>query len=439
MSRDAKHAAAWRAEGKEAEAILTLARSVESAGAVDEQAAKARFLRELRQHVERSDVPSSGWARPPRWRYALAAAAALALMLGIVKFGARYRSDTLSYHSKSGLAGARVVQANKEPVELDFSDGTVVMVRPNTRVHVTDTTRRGASFWLESGRMEFNVVPHPDRGNWLIQAGQFQVRVTGTNFSVEWVGAEGLLHVDVTRGHVVVEGAGQRRELGPGDSFHHREPSALQSPAPAPVTSSAGEQMKSPAILEHAADQAAELSSRRAEPGGSAARSTSARAGTWSRWVAEGDFEKVLAAAAQRGVAECLRSCAQDDLWALANAARLGGKPTLAEEALMTQRSRFTGSAEATAAAFLLGRLAEDRADAGALVWYDTYLRDAPTGRFAGDVLGRKMVLVAKSDRTRALSLAREYRERFPRGPYAGHAKSLIDAASGIDGSEQRR
>jgi hypothetical protein len=429
MSRDAKHAARWSTEGKEAEAILDLARQGTASTSSSEQAAKARFLLEFREHVGQRGL-ASGRTRWLQWRYAFAAAAALALLVAVFKFGTRYRGDALSYHSRSGVYGARFVQASQEPIQLDFSDGTVVVVAPSTSVRVTDTTRRGASFLLESGRMDFNVVPHPDRGSWLVQAGQFQVRVTGTVFSVEWVAAEGSLRVEVTRGHVIVEGAGQRRELGPGDSFHHQGSQALRASAAisAPI----------PDAPEARLDESA-AAAPGSESASSGAPSAAAKPGSWSQWVAAGDFQKVLGAAAQRGVPGCLSGCSRDELWALANAARLGGKPALAEEAFVTQRRRFAGTTEAAAAAFLLGRLAEDRGDARALVWYDTYLKESPTGRFASDVLGRKMILVAKSDRMRALGLAEDYLLRFPQGPYAGHAKSLIDSASAIDGSKPRR
>lgn len=432
MTRNAKQAAAWSSASREAEALLELARSDSSAEA-DEQAAKQRFLREFRVHVEQRNAASRGWAPLLRWRHALMAAAAVAVLVGAFKFGTSYRGEALSYHSRSGVAGASSVRARQEPIQLDFSDGTVVMVRPYTSVRVTDTTRRGASFLLESGRMEFDVVPHPDRGAWLIQAGPFQVRVTGTVFSVDFSAADGSLRVDVARGHVIVEGAGQRRELGPGDSFHHRDPSARSAtPAPAALGSVSEPTQALPSEPEADALHVA-------EPTGGVGPSMSSKAGSWSRWVSAGEFGKVLSAAAQRGISTCLSSCTHDDLWALANAARLRGDTALAEQAFMKQRSRFAGSSEARAAAFLLGRLAEDRGDPRAIGWYDTYLGESPNGRFAGDVLGRKMVLVAKSDKQRAVALAREYRARFPAGPYASHAKSLIESASAIDGSELPR
>ena len=62
---------------------------------------------------------------------------------------------------------------------------------------------------------------------------------------------------------------------------------------------------------------------------------------------------------------------------------RRGG---LARQGLLAQRSRFAASAEARAAAFLLGRLADDAGERDeALRWYETYARESPHGAFAAD------------------------------------------------------
>jgi hypothetical protein len=116
------------------------------------------------------------------------------------------------------------------------------------------------------------------------------------------------------------------------------------------------------------------------------------------------------------------------DLRALGDAARYSGNPSLARRAYAAVRARFPSSGEARTAAFLLGRVAEeqDHASSEAVRWYDTYLAEAPGGAFAGDALGRKMVLVSKSQgRDAARPLAERYLQRFPAGPYAAAARDL--------------
>ncbi|HVY32751.1 MAG TPA: FecR family protein [Polyangiaceae bacterium] len=420
--QSAKEAAAqpdapWKPDGAEASAVLELARSVDPLpGLGSEEVSAEWFTASFRLHRDRKRKSSMRMASPA-WRYGLAFAAAVALVGSAAKLSGFLGADSaLSYHEKSGAAVGRLIEARQEPVELDFSDGTVVTLERKGQALVSETTERGARFRLDSGRMRFNVVPNPGRGRWLVDAGPFQVRVTGTIFTVEWLAGTGSLHVEVERGHVIVEGAGQRRELGPGDSFNHTESSAEAA--------------------ESAKQDAAETSTKSADipvsplPPAVSARDAE-RATPWSALVAAGDYSQVLEAANQRGLQSCLDSCNRDDLRALADAARLGGNSGVADRALRAQRARFAGSSDAAAAAFLLGRSAEDRREPKAIEWYDLYLREAPHGRFASDALGRKMVLLEKSNPQQALELAKQYTAQFASGSYAGHARSLIEAAGG--------
>jgi hypothetical protein len=86
-------------------------------------------------------------------------------------------------------------------------------------------------------------------------------------------------------------------------------------------------------------------------------------------------------------------------------------------------------------AAFLLGRVEESQAAQesedpsktnAALRWYDEYLSRAPSGAYAAEALGRKMILTNKIEGTaQAQPIAAEYLRRFPAGSYAGAAKAL--------------
>jgi len=91
-------------------------------------------------------------------------------------------------------------------------------------------------------------------------------------------------------------------------------------------------------------------------------------------------------------------------------------------------RARFPSSSDAHTAAFLLGRVAEeqDQSAEEALRWYDRYLAEAPGGEFAGNALGRKMILVSKlQGPDAARPLAERYLQHFPSGPYAAAARDL--------------
>jgi hypothetical protein len=404
--------AGWANGGVEADALLDLARSLEPRAAGSEQEAAESFALLAREHVEAERRRRGGLAWGG-WRYAAAVVAVAAAALVGLKMTGLVQPEALAYHVKHGNSAGRLIDARGEPVELEFSDGTLVTVERGSQARVAEATPRGAHFQLSSGRMRFSVVPHADRGNWLVDAGPFQVRVTGTVFTVEWLAAQGSFRVEVTRGHVIVEGAGQRRELGPGDSFQHQEPIPTNE-----GEADAADHRATPPVAD------APPAPATSEPSSSA----TAKSPSWTALVAAGDFTAVIDAANRRGLTACLDACSQEDLRALADAARLGGSASLAQRALLAQRARFARSSDAAAAAFLLGRAAEDRHDGQAVAWYDRYLSEAPNGRFAGDALARKMLLLAPTDAKTAVALAEQYLARYPSGPYRAHAASLIEA-----------
>ena len=149
---------------------------------------------------------------------------------------------------------------------------------------------------------------------------------------------------------------------------------------------------------------------------------------SWSKLVANGDFENVVRQANERGLDACLKTCGASDLRALADAARYTSRSDVAERALTTLRQRFAGSAESRAAGFLLGRLFEARgAAAKAQGWYETYLSEAPSGSFAADALAGKMrTILATRGRAAAEPVARDYLSRYPEGVHAKPARRIL-------------
>jgi hypothetical protein len=149
----------------------------------------------------------------------------------------------------------------------------------------------------------------------------------------------------------------------------------------------------------------------------------------WAAQVAVGDSRSVVADAERLGVDTTLRDANGNDLAALADAARYAGRPELADKAMKMERRRFPGTARASAAAFLLGRMADDRGDAlSGLGWYRSYLAESPGGPFAAEALGRAMLAVERlQGRGAALPIAREYLGRFPNGTYLLQARAIVD------------
>ena len=98
----------------------------------------------------------------------------------------------------------------------------------------------------------------------------------------------------------------------------------------------------------------------------------------------------------------------------------------------MTERLRFPKSERASDAAFLLGRMVESKGDdlGRALEWYDVYLKEAPSGAYSSEALGRKMTATQRLDGAAAArQIADEYIRRFPKGTYAGAARALLSGS----------
>jgi TolA-binding protein len=115
------------------------------------------------------------------------------------------------------------------------------------------------------------------------------------------------------------------------------------------------------------------------------------------------------------------------DLFALGNAARFTGKPGLAVKAYQAVRQRFSNTEEASGAAFFLGRLSESSDPTRAMGWYERYVAEAPKGAWVADALGRHLVLLnGTQGAASAQGAAKNYLGRFPNGPYAGFARTIL-------------
>jgi hypothetical protein len=154
------------------------------------------------------------------------------------------------------------------------------------------------------------------------------------------------------------------------------------------------------------------------------------RGPSWSKRLASGDFEGILADAERRGLDGVLFKASRADLGVLADAARYARRFDVARRALLAERERFAGSVQASEAAFFLGGLAESDAAAipSALEWYERYLAESPQGAYASQALGRKLMIVHRSrGREAAKPLALGYLNQYPKGPYARYAKNLLE------------
>jgi ferric-dicitrate binding protein FerR (iron transport regulator) len=378
-----------------------------------------------------------------RWALPTVAVAACALAAG--GWLAR-RRHPLTFVVSGGVVEANgyVVRAGLEPTELRFSDGTRVSLARGARMSVGAPGPRGARLRVEDGQAHFEVTHRPG-ADWSVEAGPYRVQVTGTVFDVRWSGADESAAVGLRQGSVRVTGpnlaapvvlvAGQRLvarlstgqvRLESGGLDATSEPTAeptrdARPRDPTPVAPRPAAAMVVPPV--HAA-----LAAR---PGRSAAAKPPAPAvgpSTWAARVASGESAAVLAEARAAVFDDVIGSVDAQALGALADAARYSGARDLSTRALVELRRRFPETGGARAAAFQLGRMADDGGDArAALDWYRRYQSEAPRGPYAAEAVGREMIAVERlSGRAAAAPIARAYLERFPDGTYLLQARAIL-------------
>lgn len=411
--------------GDPVEHIAELSRraAAQAANNTDERLLRQRFLTRLDSELlsPRRQWGMLGWLLP--------GAAALCVAAAVLIF-LHNRALTFTVEGAE-LSGQYVSAPAQAPAALRFSDASSVVATAGSRLRIEDTTSRGARVLLERGQASVRVV-HTGSTAWTFAAGPFEVRVTGTRFDLSWDPAHETCEIALREGSVEVRGPGgsgpvvlrggqrfrgdaQRRTMQVLD-LEAAAPSALPEPSSAvPAAPVAGpDASASAAVAVTAPEAAVHLAPRPA---------------SWSQDIVRGKFKEIVRDAEARGVAGCLLTCSAADLRALSDAARYTGDSALAERTLMSLRQRFPG-APASEAAFLLGRLHEKRGGLGAaLGWYDSYLREAPSGPFAAEALAGKLRAVkATQGRQAAAPIARDYLARFPKGVHVNAAREILES-----------
>jgi hypothetical protein len=381
------------------------------------------------------------------WSLALTGSAAAAFAALVLVPRVLHRSENvppLAYQLVGGALapdGRIEAPADAEPA-LRFADGTVIALARGTKGRLANVDGRGAHVAISDGTASVNVVPKP-RARWRVDAGPFVINVHGTVFSAAWNEATGRLEVKLERGSISVEGpvtggpiamrAGQRLTVAMHQSRVLLRAIDDHEGDVAGDTTTTG-----PTAEARVAEMAPRPASAKTPPAvvpAAAPIRTAMRpsrpARTWPSALASGDFGSIVDDA-RRDLPHALEASSSDDLAALADAARYRRQDELARRALEAQRRRFQGTPRAADAAFFLGRL-DEKEGAGmvhALRWYDRYLEEAPSGSYAAEALGRKMVAVRDlHGAAQARTVADEYVRRFPRGSYAGAAQALRDQA----------
>jgi transmembrane sensor len=372
------------------------------------------------------------------WR--LAAFTAVGALLATALIVVIQRSQAaLSFIFDQGAApglGAPLRSSSIDAV-LKFSDGTKFTLGADAQLRVVAVDHDGARVVVDHGRARAEVV-HRDAARWIVDAGPFEVRVTGTSFDVAWSPESSTFDLRVQNGSVVVSGcsmaavavtAGQ--ELKTTCQWAN-QPDGAPSPVAEieldamPVSSGSGSQNAAAPRMRAAAgaDAAAD-----AEPSAPIAAAVDAGPGPWVALAAVGRYRDAYAAADAAGFEAVCDRAGADELLTLADAALYAGRGDRSRATLLKLREKYPGTSAAAVAAFRLGRAAFDGkgAYAEASQWFRTYLREQPGGGFSREATGRLLEIDhLQGNAQGARTLARQYLQVWPSGPHAPLARAIL-------------
>jgi ferric-dicitrate binding protein FerR (iron transport regulator) len=346
---------------------------------------------------------------PSRSPFAVAGFSALLLCaLGIGSYSLWQGRATapLSFTIEArGQGSERAVQTGEaETKQVRFSDGTTVALQPASRIEVQTLSASGATVALVNGRARASVERSRD-AEWRFLAGPFSVRVTGTEFDLAWDATSRVFELALHEGSVELSGP----TLPPARVVRQGEYVRIVV---------AGEAPASPATPSEPQTTASAAGSATGTGGSPPATPSE----NWPELLRSGQRQAAFAAVDRLGAAALERASTRE-LWELAHAARLGGRPKLAFQALLSLRKQRGVRGQT---AFLLGKVAADQLKEApeAIAWFQTYLTEDPRGPLAEQALGRVIELQAG---TRAgKRAAEEYLTRYPHGAYASFARSLL-------------
>jgi transmembrane sensor len=348
--------------------------------------------------------------RERAWRIAPALAAAAVVVVGVVSWwSVAPAPDSGPLRLARDGSPLRSVHGGAELEEHALHDGSVLFVARDTRVEAIENGDARVVLAQGDGRAEYHVRPGGPR-RWTVDAGALVVDVVGTRFAIVRDGAR--VRVEVREGRVRVRGvglAGGLRTLGAGE--HVEVGTEEPSPEPPPVP------------VEAAASAPAEPTGPRAAP---------APRPRWRELADRGAYTEACAAIGERGLRDASRRAhTVDELWALADTARLSGHPALAVEPLTRLAEHDAPDARAGIAALTLGRLSLDALDAPgeAVRWLERAVALGVPERLREPTLARLVEAHRRAGNgTQMASTGARYLESYPDGRNAARVRAWLES-----------
>ena len=299
--------------------------------------------------------------------------------------------------------------------EIALSDGSSIRLSPGAHIEPLESSGTTFSAVVTQGRADFDVRPGGPR-HWVIECGLATVEVIGTSFSCDR--GSGRLRLVVHHGVVLVRGErvpDRARRLLAGESLDLVADALRPSPASHDV-------FAIPALPESArasGSLAAEPLADLAKVEEVRTRGRPATALGWRDLARRGRHGEAFSALGTEGLQREAKHLGVDDLFALADVARLSGHPADAVVPLERILTDFANDARAPLAAFALGRLELDslgQAHAAANAFRKALALGIPSG-LREDVRARLVEAYARSgDAGAARRAADAYVDEFPNG-----------------------
>ena len=343
------------------------------------------------------------WNHPVSWSLLGAALAATAIGVGSWLWPADPETGPLTRMNGDRFT---FVQSS-ETVEL--SDRSTIRTTAGATVRVVENTAEVVSLGAEGPEVFVEVTPNGPR-RWSLDCTLVSVQVVGTAFSLSCL--PDLARVRVQRGVVVVRGErvpGRVQRLSAGQLLEVRKekagPAAARSSAPPAMSSALA---PTPSAI------------------------TSAQPASWRDLAERREYARAYEQLGQEGIVQQSQGAGVEDLFHLADIARLSGHPAAAVQPLENVLNQHPGSGQAPLAAFTLGRiyLHSLGRPAQAAQAFERALSLGLPPALAGSALGLGIEAHARSgNRQGARAMAERYLQRFPNGRYAPEARKWVDSS----------
>ncbi|MBI5532958.1 MAG: FecR domain-containing protein [Deltaproteobacteria bacterium] len=369
-------------------------------------------------------------AQPRLWTtsigWALVGAAIAVVVLLAIRMPRSSDAGPLRLSDGSPLTSLRAA-AELPAAPILLSDGSMISLEPGTELTALTNVGTELALVVSHGSALFDVRPNGPR-RWVLSCGAATIEVIGTRFVLAC--GDGAARVTVQHGRVRVRGQVANQGdtvLSAGETFDSVAPAtsseAHVTPAPSGAGSGAGP----------------------ARPIAAPSASASPTAPGWKALAEGGRYQDAYAALGPDGFDREARAATMDDLYALADVARLSGHHADAARVLQSIVDSHPTDARAAVAAFTLGRIylgPMGRPQQAAAAFSRALSMGLP-GALREDAFARMVEARARAgDLAAARAGARQYAAQYPNGRYlpeigawVGDTVSDAGAAVPLDGA----